>query len=294
MTLSKHLQRLHSVDWIVCIYILITGFFTGLFYDKIPDAAYHIFPRVILLAVILCLPFLDKFIKNNLLKYLRVAYPLMLLGFFYSETDALNNVFFQDLDYHFARADTLIFGFQPSLDFYAYFPQRWFSELMNFSYFSYYFLITAYTIYIFIKVRSDFVRTVFLITSSFLVYYIIFIIIPVSGPQYFFEPPHNQIDDSGIFRTLVKWVEYLGERPTAAFPSSHVGIVLILILLAWPAHKRAYIWLMPFFLLLSLSAIYIKAHYGVDIIGGIISAPLILWISKFFERLLMNKKSVKY
>jgi membrane-associated phospholipid phosphatase len=212
--------------------------------------------------------------------FLRIAYPLIFLSFFYSETDALNNVFFQNLDYHFARFDAIVFGFQPSLAFYSAIPDRWFSELMNFSYFSYYFLIAAYSIYVFVKDRPNFVRTIFYITCSFLIYYIIFMIVPVSGPQYFFEPPHNKIPDSGVFRFLVKFVEWIGERPTAAFPSSHVGMVLILIFMAWPGNKKTWMWLVPFFVFLSMSTVYIKAHYAVDVIGGIISAPVILFLSR--------------
>jgi membrane-associated phospholipid phosphatase len=250
----------------------------------VPSAGNHLIFRLGLLVFVFGLPFLDHKIKTPFLLFLRTAYPLILLGFFYSETDALNNVFFQNLDRHFARLDSAIFGFQPSLAFYNSFPQTWFSELMNLSYFSYYFLVAGYCIFIFISNHKDFVKTVFLITCSFLIYYLIFIFLPVSGPQYFFDPPHNQIADSGIFRKLVRFVEYIGERPTAAFPSSHVGIVFILILLAYSKNIKTWYWLIPIFILLSFSTVYIKAHYAVDIIGGIVSAPIILWVSGFIYK----------
>ena len=280
MTYIKYFRRFNCIDLLLFSYVFATFGFILVFYREIPSAGLHLLFRIVFLAFLLCFPLIDDLIKKPVLQFLRIAYPLIFLSFFYSETDALNNVFFQNLDYHFARYDSMLFGYQPSLMFYNRFPYAWFSELMNFSYFSYYFLIAAYSIYIFLNDKSSFVKTVFYITCSFLIYYIIFIFLPVSGPQYYFEPPHNQIPDSGVFRTLVEWVEFIGERPTAAFPSSHVGIVLILILIAWPRNVKAWYWLIPFFLFLSLSTIYIKAHYAVDVIGGIVSAPFVLWLSK--------------
>ncbi len=285
MAFLKYVKRLNCIDLLVSGYIVVTFFFILFFSQKIPSSGYHLLFRLVLLGGILALPRLDKYIRKPFVHFLRIAYPLIILSFFYSETDALNNVFFQNLDHHFARLDAILFGFQPSLAFYNNFPGKFFSEVMNFGYFSYYFLIAAYTIIIYVKKRQEFVRTVFLITCSFMIYYLIFSVLPVSGPQYFFEPPHNQIDDSGIFRKLVRFVEFIGERPTAAFPSSHVGIVLILIIMAWRDSRKTLWWLIPIFILLAFSTVYIKAHYAVDVLGGVISAPIVLVGAKYIFKI---------
>jgi membrane-associated phospholipid phosphatase len=286
MAFFKYVKRLNCIDLLVSGYIIVTFFYILIFFQKIPSAGYHILFRMFLLGLILALPRFDKYIRKPIFHFLRIAYPLIILSFFYSETDALNNVFFQNLDHHFARLDSLLFGFQPSLAFYDKFPGKIFSEVMNFGYFSYYFLIAAYFIIIYVKKRQEFIRTVFHITCSFLIYYLIFSVLPVSGPQYFFEPPHNQIADSGIFRKLVRFVEFIGERPTAAFPSSHVGIVLILIMMAWRDSRKTWWWLIPVFVLLAFSTVYIKAHYAVDVLGGIISAPIVLAGSHYIFKIL--------
>jgi membrane-associated phospholipid phosphatase len=291
MSLKKLLQQLRSIDQLLIVYVLLTSVYIIVFFDKVPFPLFHLVPRIFLLAGIIALPLLNQYIKKPVYEFLRIGYPLILLSFFYSETDALNNVFFDALDIHFARLDSMIFGFQPSLEFYNSFPQSWFSELMNFGYFSYYFLITIFAIVVFVKDRINFEKQVFLITCSFFVYYLIFAVIPVSGPQYFFDSPHNTIADSGIFRSLVKLVEFIGERPTAAFPSSHVGMVLILLCLAWEKHRTTFYIFLPLFILLSLSTVYIKAHYAVDVMGGLISAPLILMLSNYIWSI-FNKKTI--
>lgn len=291
MTLLKYLRRLNCIDLLLFSYVIATMLFLLVFSQEIPFAGIHILYRFVFMGFLFALPLFDNVLTKPVFKFLRIAYPLIFISFFYSETDALNNVFFSNLDYHFARFDSMLFGFQPSLAFYNRFPGKWFSELMNFGYISYYFLIVAFSIYIFVKDRSRFTYTVFCITCSFLIYYITFIIIPVSGPQYFFDSPHNAIADSGVFRTCVKLIDMLGERPTAAFPSSHVGMILILILMAWPKHIKTWYWLVPFFILLSLSTVYIKAHYAVDVAGGLISAPIILWLSKRMYNVFNKEKS---
>lgn len=288
MTVRKNLQLLKPIDWLLISYSLLTGVFVLLFYNEIQSAFLHLVPRILFIAGILLLPYIDKYAHKPLVAFLRIAYPLVFISFFYSETDAFNNVFFANLDRYFARLDSILFGFQPSLMFYNKCPYAWFSEIMNFGYFSYYFLIIIFPIVVFLKERDYFEKTVFLITCSFLLYYLIFTFLPVTGPQYFFNPPHNQIADSGIFRSLVKLVEFIGERPTAAFPSSHVGIVFILLILAWPKYKGVFYTYLLIFVLLALSTVYIKAHYAVDVIGGIVSAPILLMVSGYIWKLYFN------
>ena len=66
-----------------------------------------------------------------------------------------------------------------------------------------------------------------------------------------------------------------GERPTAAFPSSHVGVTFILLLLAWRSRSwRLTLLVLPFFLLMCLATVYIRAHYAIDVIAGIVSGFL--------------------
>ena len=76
----------------------------------------------------------------------------------------------------------------------------------------------------------------------------------------------------GFFCHLVEWAQDSGERPTAAFPSSHIGITFILLYLVRPQSKRFLFILSPFALLLTLATVYIQAHYLIDSIVGFVSA----------------------
>ena len=69
--------------------------------------------------------------------------------------------------------------------------------------------------------------------------------------------------------------QQVGERPTAAFPSSHVGISTILMIMAWRGSKKLFACLLPFYMLLCGATVYIQAHYVIDAIVGFFSAFLL-------------------
>lgn len=73
-----------------------------------------------------------------------------------------------------------------------------------------------------------------------------------------------------------------GERPTAAFPSSHVGVSTILMLLVWSSkNRKLLLFLLPFYVLLCLSTVYIYAHYAIDVLAGWVSALLLYAVLYF-------------
>ena len=109
---------------------------------------------------------------------------------------------------------------------------------------------------------KNFQRCAFVIIASFMVYYVIYDFLPVVGPTFYFKAigmdsvskgifpavghyfnTHTDCIPSpgypnGIFYQLVESAKEAGERPTAAFPSSHVGISTVCMLLAWRTQNR--------------------------------------------------------
>lgn len=138
---------------------------------------------------------------------------------------------------------------------------------------------------------------------------------PVTGPQYYYpavgldqiaagvfpnlhdyfmtmrEAMPTPGNPDGVFYQMVVDAHRAGERPTAAFPSSHVGISTVLMLLAWQSKNRKLFWiLMVFYVLLCLSTVYIYAHYAIDVIGGWLSALLMFTLLHFgYKRFAKDK-----
>lgn len=232
---------------------------------------------------------------------LRTLYPLTLLAYWYPDTYEFCQLF-PNLDHVFAGADFALFGCQPALEFSRHVPSVVWSELFNMGYFSYYPLI-AFTVFAPCFFRRELIgQTSFVILASFFAYYFIYLFLPVAGPQYYFHAvdvqavgrgefpvlgdyfrTHTELRPStapaGFFHQLVEQTQQSGERPTAAFPSSHVGISTVLLLLLFRVKKSLVLWVLPFYVLLCCATVYIEAHYLVDVFAGLLSAPLIFWLS---------------
>lgn len=237
--------------------------------------------RIILVPLIFTLIYFDQKGKNFLIGLLRSTYPLILSGYFYSETYFYNQVFMENIDPQLISWELNLFGMQPSLLFAETFSSPLFSELMYFGYFTFYLLIMFFTINMLFKKREIFKETIFKLTTSLYIFYTIFCFIPSAGPQFFFPFPENQVPDGFLFHKIMLFIQDTAEHPTGAFPSSHVGISVIILILSWK-HSRAFFnWAWPFVILLILSTVYIKAHYAIDTIAGLLIAPFVLYLSDF-------------
>jgi len=264
------------IDKITLGYIFTTLIYILIFSFQLNWVWFHVLIRFAFVAVIAYFAWQSPNIENRLFQFIRNAYPIILFGFFYAETDYLNNLLFNlNLDPLVEKFELSIFGFHPSIVFSQLMPQVWFSELMNFGYFSYYTLILLLPFWLWFKGKESFTFTIFIITFSFYIFYWIFILFPVAGPQFYLQESSKAIPDSGLFRWLVKFAEWMGEGPTAAFPSSHVGIIFIMAIMAFKYAKKLVLVYLVFGALICFSTVYIKAHYAVDVIGGILIAPFL-------------------
>jgi membrane-associated phospholipid phosphatase len=276
--MRKLLNKLKSFDLVVILFCILTGVYIILGSNQLQNTFFHLLIRVLFISLILTLISVEKS-SSKLLSFIRNFYPLLLLGFFYAETDYYNNILFENLDSYLIKIENLVFGSQLSLDFSVLIPYRWFSELMYFGYFSYYLFTLGIPLLFYIKKKQEFNKAMFLIISSFCAYYILFILFPSIGPQFYFEPDQVMVPDGYIFDKVMHLVVKYGETETGAFPSSHVGMTVVFLILIWKNFRNYFaILLIPAFLLI-LSTVYLKAHYAIDIIAGGISGVLFYIIS---------------
>jgi len=287
-TYKRIILNLNPTDIVTLGYLIITLFYILLSKSRLNGEFVHILFRIIVIGLICWLAWISPKISSRLTLFFRSIYPFILFGVFYSETDYLNNILFNNLDSLVEKVELWTFSMHPSVAFSNHFPQKWFSELMNFGYFSYYFLIVLLPLWLFIRRRDSFQYAVFTITTTFYLFYLFFIIFPVAGPQFYLEESLRTIPNSGIFRELVKLAEWVGEGSTAAFPSSHVGMVVIIGYLAYRYAKELLALYLIFGLLICFSTVYIKAHYAIDVIGGIVFAPVLLGLSNRINRWFIN------
>ena len=231
-------------------------------------------------------------ISKNFFQLLQNILVFALMTFLYKETAMLNTLIFPKIDEFLSNLDQNIFKFQPSIEFSKQFNSLFFSELFYFGYFSYYLLPLAAFLIIYLKIPQKIEQFSFILITSFLLYYFTFILIPAEGPQFYFPFPENTIEAKGIFGNMVKLIQKNGEAPTAAFPSSHVGISWIVIFWLYQNFRKSVKYFLPFVILLMFSTVYIKAHYFVDVVAGFLTAPIVFFLTFKFYKFLNRKLNV--
>lgn len=294
--------KLNSTEKLTLTYILISGIIAIFLEFRAENVSHLIFNRLIITGIILLMAFTENIITNVYLQLFRFLFIGFLLIYWYPETFEFNRLL-ENRDYLLALADQKMFGFQPSVLFKIKYPQHWFSELMNMGYFAFYPILVVSCLYFYFKDQKYARFFFFTCMFAFLSYYFIFIFFPTCGPQYYFPVigsdnvaagvfPHianyfqyhpYRLEDetsTGLFRDAVVLVHNLFERPTGAFPSSHVGnTTLVMIMIIAKREYKFAALLSPIYIILVLSTVYIQAHYVIDIFAGFITAYLFYRLS---------------
>jgi membrane-associated phospholipid phosphatase len=275
------IRKCYPVEQITIYYAVLTAIYMLVLPGVAGEELFRLLSaRVLVISALFGLRWLESTKPRWPVACIRQLLPLTLVAYWYPETYYMDSFLFPNLDGFFMEADELLFGCQPSLAFCRMMPWMWFNELMNFAYLSFYFIIglTVLASYRAVAEKTKAAKTVFVILFSFLIYYLLFIIFPVMGPQFYFPEPDNCTPDTWPFRAIMRFLQDLGEKPTGAFPSSHVGITAVCLLLLYAQKIRKLFWaLLPLAVLLIASTVYIKAHYLIDVVAGLLTAPLLYW-----------------
>ena len=298
----KPRRGLLPLEWVVLAYTALTSIVMIVCYTKLVNPEAMIWLRIRVVATTLLLWGAYRLLPCRVVLFVRVMAQMAMLIWWYPDTFEINRMF-TNLDHVFVAWEQDLFGFQPALLFSEKLSHPVFSELMDMGYASYYPLIIATLVFYFLLRYNEFERAAFVVFTGFIIYYVVFIFLPVAGPTFYYKAVgidnivngvfpdigfyFNTHQDclvspgwqDGLFYHLVEDAKGVGERPTAAFPSSHVGIGIVVILLAWHSRNRWLFFIMlPFFILLFFSTFYIQAHYAIDAIAGLVSGAIIYFI----------------
>lgn len=311
---AKPQRGLLALEWVMLAYLAFTLLMVFFTYTKVVNPEAMIWGRVRIVVVTLAMWGVYRMIPCKVTKFARIAVQMALLSWWYPDTYELNRLL-PNLDHVFAGIEQNVFGCQPALLFAKALPWTVVSELMDMGYASYYPMIALAAVYYFVWKYSEFERASFVIMASFFAYYVIFVLVPVAGPTFYYKAvgidtvmsgvfpnihdyfnTHTECLPSpgytdGIFYQLVEDAKAAGERPTAAFPSSHVGISTVIMLLVWHTrNRRLFYCMLPFYCFLCMATVYIQAHYAIDAMAGLVSGIAFYFIFMFVSRGMIGKR----
>lgn len=301
-------KGLWSMESITLIYMFFTTLLIAYYWNGLADPTGMLVTRLVMLGAMAAAYGLYRLYPCRALRIVRVFPSLLGLIFWYPETyDFCSQLPY--LDHVFAQIDQTLFGCQPALVFNQIVTSTFWSEAFNMGYYAYYYMMGATLIFYLLCRYREADRAGFIFLASFFLFYMIYEFLPVAGPQYYFKAVGTEAAETGvfpavgyyfqthtemlmpeikgIFSQLVLGAQEVGERPTAAFPSSHVGMSTVTMLLAWQTKNKWLFWLMmPLYLLLCCATVYIQAHYLIDSICGFFTALLFFWLtSLMYDRI---------
>ena len=301
-----------AVEKLNLLYNMLTTVLIIVFFNRLHDPQSMLMGRFFIAAGSFVFIYIYTKFPSKAMVYLRVFTQMSLLNYWYPDTFEFNRIF-PNLDHLFASLDYNLFGCQPAIVFEQVCSSLFWRETFNMGYWLYYPMIAVVSTYYFFARPKEVERCTFVIIASFFIYYLVYIFVPVAGPQFYFPVIGDEAVLSGVypeignyfnlnpeisiaqegkgwlFTELVGMAQSAGERPTAAFPSSHIGITVILVILAYRANKKLFAILLPISLLLCCATVYIKAHYLVDAIAGLFTGVavycLTTWMYKRYSRM---------
>ncbi len=273
-------------------YALFTAFVIFFTWTNIEDPSALLWQRISFLSGTIALWIVYNIWPCRFMILMRVVYLLAMLGSWYPDTYDINCQF-GSYDHIFAQMDQDYFDCQPSYLFSQYFPSAVVSELMYMGYFSYYLFFVVTTIYIYFRGYQQLERVTLIIFGGFFICYVIYVLLPVTGPQYYYQAAGleniaaGKYPDigtyfanttecltspgwkRGLFYRLCHMAHDAGERPTAAFPSSHVAIATVVMCIVARMRMWRYLLFLAIpYAFLCMATVYIYAHYAVDAFAG--------------------------
>ncbi len=303
MNFIDSFRKLRAVDVVIIIFIHILSLISIVFLSGEQTRLLIVVVNLIVTAFIILLSRACQTSTGGIVSRLYDWYPVPMIFFIFKEVHiVIQSLARNNWDNAFIGIDRAIFGVDPTV-WLAKFASPVLTEILQVAYASYYFIMLAVGFELYMKKENiKFSFSIFTIVYGFVLSYLGYLAFPAVGPRFtlhdFYamdaELPGVWLTNS--IRDFINAGESITKGTTNAiavaqrdvFPSGHTQMTLISMFLA-ARYKLTSRHLIHFFgTLLTISTVYLRYHYVVDLFGGIIFTLFTLWSAPklfiFWER----------
>ena len=283
---AKPLSRVAAPDVITCGYLVIIGLLATVFAGRI--AQWWWYPLTHAMLVLALGIFLLRLppTPTGWARFVRWWYPALLIPFIFSELPHLvhpiNPV---DIDAQLMAIDYALLGVHPTAWF-EHFTMPWVTEYMQLAYVTFYFLpfILCAPLYRqgqFLAFRVSLCA----LLLSYYVSYLLYFLTPARGPRFYLAEYHT-LPLTGLWLTtpLQAILDALEGVQRDAFPSGHTAIAIVVLVMAARYQPRLFYPLLGMTVSLVVSTVYLRYHYVIDVIAGVLLAVLCLGVTFWLYR----------
>jgi membrane-associated phospholipid phosphatase len=225
----------------------------------------------------------------DLAEFLRTMLPfLMCIAVYTNLHDTVRYLNSHDIHAYLAAAEQWLFGGQPVLWAERY-VTRGRTEFFNFFYANFYLVAPSVVMVLWVQGMRDDARHVLLgVILCFYSGYVLYVIFPAAPPRLYFA-------SLGLFHVTLRggpitdfqdalFAMMPNHAARAAFPSLHSAVSCLSLYFAWKYCR----WFFPFLFLfvcgLLVSTVYLRHHWVVDLLAGMLLVPWVLWLTPRYER----------
>jgi membrane-associated phospholipid phosphatase len=225
-------------------------------------------------------------IPTGWMRFVRWWYPALLIPFIFNELQYLvhpiNPV---DIDAQLVAIDYALFGVHPTVWF-ERFMVPWVTEYMQLAYVTFYFLpfILCAPLYR----QSQFLAfrvSLCALLLSYYASYLLYFLTPARGPRFYLDAYHT-LPLTGLWLTtpLQATLDALEGIQRDAFPSGHTAIAIIVLVMAARYQRPLFYPLLVITVSLMISTVYLRYHYVIDVIAGVLLAVWCLGVTLWLYR----------
>jgi len=264
------------------IFIMITISFH---FFAVPNPGFLLFYHLVVIAFLLWLP---QAKSTKIIRWLRTFNPIIIIPTNFHELHYLvHNVNPVDFDELLIKIDYAIFGVHPTI-WLEQFSNPIVIEYLQIVYATFYFLpVILVVILCKRKEQSNVNFFIYIIVLGFYISYATYFLVPAIGPRFTLD--HLQINPvTGLWLTqpVIDTLNFLEDIQRDAFPSGHTEMTLLTMIYAWKFSKKYFLILSIIGTSLIVSTVFLRYHYVIDVLAGILLAYIVYLIADpLYQRL---------
>jgi membrane-associated phospholipid phosphatase len=184
-------------------------------------------------------------------------------------------------------ADRFLFGTDPTV-WLERFVRPWLTDVMYVAYCLYFVVPFVVAGYIWRRrTVGDLRRYIFIVVVSFFLSYVGYFLVPAKGPRVALAEAHSvPLQVTPISKTVANGMNFVERNKNDVFPSGHVMLTAVCLLLALQLNRRLFLLLLPIGLGVFVSTVYCRYHYVIDVIAGLLLALPMPWVGGWlYERM---------
>lgn len=277
------LSVIRQVDIITFGFLIFLLTITVIFIKQIPNAYLILLVYIVLIVALSLLIYLKAKHNSKILKITYdIVFPIATVFLIFNSLGGLiRYINPRTYDHLLIRLDYLLFRGYPTITLES-FTSPIITEVLQLAYSSYYFLPVILGVVLKIKGKEEaFDKSIFLVILCFYLSFIGYILVPAIGPRYTMN--HLQsIELHGIFlRDIIdSTLNTLEGIKRDAFPSGHTAVTLVVLYLAYRFQKSLFYVFLPVIIALLISTVYLRYHYVIDVIGGILLSAFTIYVGE--------------